>query len=96
MKRLIIIAIVGGLAWPGCASHQSGRSPRSVSTTPQPSSTPATRPQRASTDQFKCDGRQYCSQMSSCAEATYFLKNCPDVKMDGDYDGIPCEQQWCQ
>ena len=42
-----------------------------------------------------CDGRTYCSQMTSCAEATWFLKNCPGVKMDGDRDGIPCETQWC-
>jgi cold shock CspA family protein len=44
---------------------------------------------------FQCDGRTMCSQMASCAEATFFLKNCPNVKMDGDYDGIPCEQQLC-
>ena len=29
--------------------------------------------------------------MTSCAEATYFLKNCPGTKMDGDKDGVPCE-----
>ena len=44
---------------------------------------------------FSCDGRQYCSQMRSCAEAKYFLANCPGVKMDGDKNGVPCEQQWC-
>jgi hypothetical protein len=44
---------------------------------------------------FTCDGRQYCSQMKSCAEATYFLAHCPGVKMDGDRNGIPCEKQWC-
>jgi predicted lipid-binding transport protein (Tim44 family) len=44
---------------------------------------------------FVCDGRTHCSQMRSCAEATYFLANCPGVKMDGDRNGIPCEQQWC-
>jgi endonuclease YncB( thermonuclease family) len=43
----------------------------------------------------RCDGRQYCRQMTSCAEATWFLKNCPDMKMDGNRDGVPCEQQWC-
>lgn len=43
----------------------------------------------------KCDGRIHCSQMSSCTEAKYFLRHCPGVKMDGDGDGIPCEQQWC-
>jgi hypothetical protein len=42
--------------------------------------------------QFKCDGRQYCSQMRSRAEAEFFLRHCPDVKMDGDHDGIPCER----
>lgn len=44
---------------------------------------------------YRCDGRQYCSQMHSCAEATYFINNCPNTKMDGDGDGIPCESQWC-
>jgi hypothetical protein len=44
---------------------------------------------------FSCDGRQYCSQMKSCAEAKYFLANCPGAKMDGDGNGIPCEKQWC-
>ena len=44
---------------------------------------------------YRCDGRAHCSQMSSCAEATFFLRNCPGVKMDGDGDGVPCERQWC-
>jgi Excalibur calcium-binding domain len=45
---------------------------------------------------FGCDKRKYCSQMTSCAEAKFFLANCPGVKMDGDRDGIPCEEQWCK
>jgi Excalibur calcium-binding domain len=44
---------------------------------------------------FKCDGRQYCSQMRSCEEAKFFINNCPNTKMDGNNDGIPCEKQWC-
>jgi cold shock CspA family protein len=44
---------------------------------------------------YRCDGRQHCSQMTSCDEATFFLRNCPGVKMDGDGDGIPCEDQLC-
>ena len=44
---------------------------------------------------FKCDGRTYCSEMTSCAEAKFFLKRCPNTKMDGDNDGVPCEEQWC-
>jgi hypothetical protein len=34
--------------------------------------------------------------MTSCAEAKQFLAICPGVKMDGDSDGIPCEEQWCR
>ncbi len=44
---------------------------------------------------FRCDGRTHCSQMTSCAEAKFFLENCPGTQMDGDRDGIPCESQWC-
>ena len=43
---------------------------------------------------FKCDGRHHCSQMKSYAEAKYFIKHCPNTKMDGDNDGIPCERQF--
>jgi hypothetical protein len=45
---------------------------------------------------YHCDGRIHCSQMTSCEEAKYFLENCPGVKMDGDHDGVPCEDQLCQ
>ncbi len=45
---------------------------------------------------YRCDGRQYCSQMHSCVEATWFLQHCPGMKMDGDGDGVPCEKQWCR
>lgn len=40
---------------------------------------------------IQCTGKQYCSQMGSCAEARFYLKHCPDTKMDGDGDGEPCE-----
>lgn len=40
---------------------------------------------------FRCDGRRYCSEMTSREEAEFFVKNCPDTAMDGDNDGIPCE-----
>jgi len=47
------------------------------------------------TPERRCDGRTHCSQMTSCAEARFFLRNCPGTEMDGDNDGIPCEKQWC-
>lgn len=52
-------------------------------------------PQMRETSSFQCDGRKHCSQMKSCAEATFFLNNCPNTTMDGNSDGVPCEKQWC-
>jgi len=48
-----------------------------------------------STSRYSCKGKIHCSQMSSCAEAKFYIRNCPGTKMDGDRDGIPCEMQLC-
>lgn len=61
--------------------------------TPDPASLSVERDPAAS--RYHCDGRVYCSQMHSCEEATWFLRNCPGVKMDGEGDGVPCERQFC-
>ena len=45
--------------------------------------------------EFQCAGKIYCSQMTSCKEALFYLKNCPDTRMDGDGDKVPCEKEWC-
>lgn len=45
--------------------------------------------------QFQCEGKQHCSEMDSCDEAKFYLENCPNVLIDGDRDGIPCERQLC-
>lgn len=62
---------------------------------PEPNNPTASSAER-NAQKYVCDGRVYCSQMRSCEEATYFINNCPDTKMDGNNDGIPCEKQWCQ
>lgn len=61
-----------------------------VSTPIQKPAQPISKP----TKSYVCDGRQHCSQMTSKDEAQYFLKHCPDVKMDGDGDGDACEDQF--
>lgn len=44
---------------------------------------------------FSCQGKTHCSQMISCDEAKYYLAHCPNVKINGDHDGEPCESQLC-
>ncbi|WP_434930649.1 excalibur calcium-binding domain-containing protein [Shewanella sp. HL-SH5] len=47
-------------------------------------------------NQFRCEtGKTHCSHMRSCAEATFYTRNCPGTEMDGDGDGVPCERQFC-
>ena len=47
------------------------------------------------TNIFQCSGKMRCTEMTSCEEAMYYLKNCPGTITDGDSDGLPCEDQWC-
>ena len=44
---------------------------------------------------FSCEGKTHCSHMISCDEAKYYLAHCPNVKIDGNNDGEPCERQLC-
>jgi hypothetical protein len=44
---------------------------------------------------YECGGRTRCPQMRSCDEAMWVMSNCPGTSMDGDNDGIPCEDQHC-
>ena len=92
-KIIILIAIIG--LWFAYQNHSTQQTEEPVlyneTTISKPIEEVYTKPSKI----YKCDGRQYCSQMSSCEEATYFLNNCPNPKMDGNNDGIPCEKQWC-
>ena len=39
-----------------------------------------------------CGSKKHCSQMSSCEEARYYLAQCGIKTLDGDGDGVPCEE----
>jgi hypothetical protein len=91
MKRLIIVVLLVLAVWQGYEHYQSRRSANGG----QQIKLSSVQRNAEHTSPYKCDGRTHCSQMTSCEEAIFFLKNCPGVKMDGDNDGIPCEKQWC-
>ncbi|VTU12856.1 Excalibur calcium-binding domain protein [Variovorax sp. SRS16] len=95
MKNVIVLVIICLAGWKAFTYYeqrqQVSRSVTEKVWSPDSGSQPA-----SVNTAFRCDGRTYCSQMTSCEEATYFLKNCPGVKMDGNGDGVPCEKQWCR
>jgi len=90
-QRQMQLALEKGQAKPPRADPRLSAAP-DAPTAADPARAPAT--PRSS---FSCDGRKYCSQMTSCDEAKYFFAHCPGVKMDnyGHGNGVPCERQWC-
>jgi cold shock CspA family protein len=86
---VLVVLGLGGYAYSKFNARPSAEVAPVVSASEAPAGAPAK-------VQYRCDGRIYCSQMTSCEEATFFLKNCPGTRMDGNNDGVPCEQQWCK
>jgi hypothetical protein len=105
MSRLLVIAVLGALGWWGYKAYHrahlasrdhvvieiNGDDPGAPPRIEYPDETP----RRAEPSRYHCDGRTRCGQFSSCDEATWFIENCPGMKMDGDNDGVPCEDHLC-
>ena len=87
----VLVAVAGLIAAVGVGASFLHK-PQEVST----SRVLAAHPTAAVEVMFHCEGKTYCSQMSSCEEATFYLNHCPGTNMDGDRDGVPCESQWCR
>ena len=93
VPRLISGLLVIALGAYGFSVYQSASKRRALqASTPDPRASPSG---GSILGAFRCDGRTHCSEMTSCAEARFFLSNCPGTMMDGNNDGTPCEQQWC-
>jgi hypothetical protein len=95
LRRLIIVTGLAIIGWQGYTQYQRYQTMHADGQVASDSTAPAERREHTPSTPFRCDGRTHCSQMTSCEEATFFLRNCPGSSMDGDNDGIPCERQWC-
>ena len=51
----------------------------------------STQPTQGSSGGFTCSGKKTCGQMTSCAEAKFYLNSCGVKSLDRNGDGIPCE-----
>ncbi|WNO59693.1 excalibur calcium-binding domain-containing protein [Rheinheimera sp. MMS21-TC3] len=92
MKKLILIALIAFGGWQYYQKQTDAPVVEPVEQVFPDYSIPLQKARdTANKLQYRCDGRQHCSQMTSRAEAEFFLENCPNTKMDGDNDGIPCE-----
>ncbi|WP_245797022.1 excalibur calcium-binding domain-containing protein [Haemophilus paracuniculus] len=55
------------------------------------SSNPSKKAAKPQNSNLKCGGKRYCSDMNSCAEAKFYLRQCGLRRLDRDGDGVPCE-----
>ena len=46
---------------------------------------------RTAADAPACGSKRYCKEMSSCAEARFYLQQCGLRRLDRDGDGVACE-----
>jgi Excalibur calcium-binding domain len=84
VSYLVALGILGGFVYPRIHEYLL----RTNITT-----APVLSPFQETPPTFRCDGRTFCSEMTSCEEATFFIRSCPGAKMDGDADGVPRESQ---
>lgn len=95
MKNAVTFLVVAALAWYGLRKYQEQDPDAAIADDSRASEFETVSPDASPGEIFSCDGRQHCSEMRSCADAMWVLRNCPNTKVDGDNDGIPCERQWC-
>jgi len=95
LRKVIGLVLILSLVAYGYSQYQKRVTKYSVDVQPLPAPQEVNNSSQADSSSFRCDGRTHCSQMTSCTEAKYFLRNCPGTQMDGNNDGVPCEQQWC-
>lgn len=95
LARLVGVLLLLGICAYGFKHYQSRYTVESRGLMPPARNQNAAEAPVPGASDLRCDGRLYCSQMTSCAEAKWFLDHCPGTQMDGDHDGVPCEQQWC-
>jgi endonuclease YncB( thermonuclease family) len=68
---------------------RAGERPQKAAAKAKPAAEPE--PQEDSGGGGSCDGKRFCKQMSSCAEARHYLNDCGVHRLDADSDGVPCE-----
>lgn len=88
MKKLLLFILVVVLVWHyylDDAQRQQFMSYLQPSKLNEAISTPS------GEQRFSCDKRRFCNEMTSFAEAKFFLQQCGASELDENENGIPCE-----
>lgn len=83
---ILLAIVVAGSIYNEFSNHKTATAPVSMALVDTNA--------EVNTPRFECQGKVWCSEMTSYEEAVFYLRNCPGTKMDGDGDGVPCENQF--
>ena len=72
--------------------RKSGRGKARAAARREPTGTAVALAAAAPMPKVQCGSKRYCREMTSCAEAKAYLRQCDLTGMDGDQDGVPCEK----
>ncbi len=89
----VVIALLGAYAWSRYSAATRALDEASASAMPARPAGIAV--PSAARPAFTCAGKRTCPEMTSCAEATFYLRHCSGTLQDGDGDSVSCEDQWC-
>ena len=81
MRQLLIALVIGVIAWQAWGAYQVRTVDAEQIDDSESSVTAQLLNQEAASDTrspYQCDGRVYCSQMTSCEEAEFFLAIAPE------------------
>ncbi|GAC1603702.1 MAG: hypothetical protein NVS3B2_08420 [Ramlibacter sp.] len=100
MKNLVLIVLLAVLGWYGWGKYEerakADRAAERSARTATKAMPAAAKAAAGSVNFLTCDGRNSCTQMTSCDEAKFFVQNCPGMGREGNREGTTCEQQWCR
>jgi len=91
--KIMLIAIIPAAILYSCFAKSNGGSVDKV-IAPQSEKKAYERDHISPSKTYTCNGKRNCSQMDSKEEAQFYLQNCPNDGMDGDNDGVACEQKF--
>ena len=105
MRKLVPVLIVAVIGWMLYNKHQEMQAASEEADAeeatfvdeedPAPEREEPRQARAVAQREFECNGRTRCHEVHSCEEARWVSKHCPGTKMDGDRDGIPCEDEFC-
>lgn len=90
LTTLVLLLLVRPALADEITTRKPGRTEGGLLEVPPPPERTRPAPAKPS-EAMTCGRKHFCREMTSCAEARFYLGRCGLTRLDRDRDGIPCE-----